>query len=161
MDRLIRILIGRNLLHLRIAFAIPFVTGCVSIGPRQQDFKFFPDDLTCIVEDSRGERDITVGFKVGERVSDVVARNAEVLGIGKKPMRIYLARPKKADASEDEILPVDWTGCNQFGNSQTDYPIQAGDRLYVCKRINFHGGGILCRVTVWDRLCQWIESLAD
>jgi hypothetical protein len=161
--------ITRSLFPLEIALAILCVSGCVSLPEPQQDFQSFPDRLTCMVEDSHrddfhgsnGIKQIIVGFSVGERVSDVVARNKQVLGIGKEPKAIWIARSKKTDASEEEFLPVDWLPSNEIGNPETDYALEAGDRMCVSKRTDFHLSGILCRATVWDRLCLWIESFSE
>jgi polysaccharide export outer membrane protein len=44
---------------------------------------------------------------------------------------IWVARPAPADSCEELILPVDWVGITQRGQTATNYQLLPGDRLYV------------------------------
>lgn len=142
---------------------VPTVCGCCSAPEQQQELGAFPDHLSCIVENSHGEgeKEIQVAFTVGDRVSEVLARNKEPFGIGKDQKRIWVARPIKGNPTENEILPVDWTNSNQIGNPDTNYKLARGDRIFVCRRIMMPGGTALCRLTIWDRLWLWIDSVGE
>jgi polysaccharide export outer membrane protein len=45
--------------------------------------------------------------------------------------RIWVARPAPAGSCAEMILPVDWRGITQKGETATNYQILPGDRLYV------------------------------
>jgi hypothetical protein len=84
----------------------------------------------------------------------------EPFGIGKDQKRICVARPIKANPTEDEILPVDWTNSNQIGNPDTNYKLARGDRIFVCRRIMMPAGGsFIFRLAIWNRLGLWIDSI--
>ncbi|MFL5240947.1 MAG: hypothetical protein ACJ8FY_02475 [Gemmataceae bacterium] len=142
---------------------VPIICGCISAPEQQKELGAFPDLLSCIVEssDGKGEKDIQIGFAVGERVSEVLSRNKEQFGIGKDQKRICVARPIRSNPTDDEILPVDWTNSNQIGNPDTNYKLALGDRIFVCRRITPIGGSFIFRLTIWDRLGLWIDSISD
>jgi hypothetical protein len=48
--------------------------------------------------------------------------------------RVWIVRPGR-ETGHDLVLPVCWNGVGDFGDSDTDYPILAGDRIYVIPRM--------------------------
>lgn len=57
----------------------------------------------------------------------VVLATAQVT-LPKGSLRMWVARPTKC---EPEIIPVDWKAITEQGKTQTNYLLQAGDRLHI------------------------------
>lgn len=47
--------------------------------------------------------------------------------------RIWIARPSRAGAGCDQILPVDWLALTQGGRTETSYQIFPNDRVYIAE----------------------------
>jgi polysaccharide biosynthesis/export protein len=56
--------------------------------------------------------------------------------------RVWIARPGQCGPGHDQILPVDWAGITECGDTTTNYQVLPGDRLYVAedKMIAFDQG---------------------
>lgn len=47
--------------------------------------------------------------------------------------RMWIARPGPNSCGGDQLLPVDWLGITQRGDTKTNYQLLPGDRLYVAE----------------------------
>ena len=64
-----------------------------------------------------------------DTVLDAVAQTGGVRTADGRPRNLWVSRTTPAGVPQ--ILPVDWAGITQQGNTQTNYQLLPGDRLYV------------------------------
>jgi polysaccharide biosynthesis/export protein len=83
---------------------------------------------------------VTQGAGLGDRVIILPARGNETVldAIGaiqglaaNQSTRMWIARPGSNDCDGDQLLPVDWLAVTQRGDTETNYQLLPGDRLYV------------------------------
>jgi RNA polymerase sigma factor (sigma-70 family) len=95
------------------------------------DVKEYNSKSCYVITDLTGDGEQVVRLPVTgkETVRDAVAK---VGGLGAKAAagRVYVARPAPA-GGQDQILPVDWAGITRHGQSETNYQLLPGDRVYV------------------------------
>jgi protein involved in polysaccharide export with SLBB domain len=65
-----------------------------------------------------------------ETVLDALAQIYGVPGLCSRK-HVWLSRPSPADATNRQILPVDWLAITQAGATATNYQVLPGDRIYV------------------------------
>ncbi len=70
-----------------------------------------------------------VPYTGNETVMDAVS---QINGLSQvSSTRIWIARPGRDSAGENQILPIDWIGITQRGEVDTNYQLLPGDRLYI------------------------------
>jgi polysaccharide export outer membrane protein len=77
-----------------------------------------------------GEQVYRLPVTGNETVLDAVS-NVLGLPVVASKQRIWLARPAPAGHGCDQILPIDWKGLTQRGDTETNYQVMSGDRIYV------------------------------
>jgi polysaccharide export outer membrane protein len=77
-----------------------------------------------------GEQVIKLPLTGNETVLDGLA-NVFGLPVVAAKRRIWLARPGPAGGGCDQVLPVDWHAIVQRGETDTNYQIMPGDRIFV------------------------------
>lgn len=65
----------------------------------------------------------------GDTVLDAVAQTGGVRSADGRNRNLWVSRTTPAGVPQ--VLPVDWVGITQRGNTQTNYQLLPGDRLYV------------------------------
>lgn len=89
--------------------------------------------LYYVVTQGAGLGDQIVQFPItgNETALDAVS---QVQGLtASSSTRMWIARPGANGCGGDQILPVDWLGITQRGDTATNYQILPGDRLYVAE----------------------------
>lgn len=74
-----------------------------------------------------GEQVIRFPITGNETVLDAISQISGLLKKG--PMNVWVARRNQA-SGPDQILPVDWKGITEHGDTKTNYQILPGDRVY-------------------------------
>ncbi len=77
-----------------------------------------------------GETIVRVPITGNETVLDALAQVGGLTPTSSKK-HIWVARPAPAGFSCDQVLPVDYSAIVRKGNTDTNYQILAGDRIYV------------------------------
>jgi polysaccharide export outer membrane protein len=77
-----------------------------------------------------GEQVIRLPVTGNETVLDAIA-NVFGLPVVAAKRRIWVARPAPAGGGCDQVLPVDWHAIAQRGETDTNYQVMPGDRIYV------------------------------
>lgn len=75
-----------------------------------------------------GEEVVRLPATGNETVLDAISQVGGLSAVSSK--KIWIARPAPA-GTVDQILPVDWKGITQRGQTRTNYQILPGDRVYV------------------------------
>jgi polysaccharide export outer membrane protein len=85
-----------------------------------------------VIADGAGSGETVVRLPVtgNETVLDALSQIYGLPPVASKK-RIWVARPVPAQAGCDLILPVDWQAITQRGETDTNYQIMPGDRVYV------------------------------
>ena len=74
-----------------------------------------------------GEQVVRFPITGNETVLDAISQISGLLKKG--PMNVWVARRDQASGL-GQILPVDWKGVTEHGDTKTNYPILPGDRVY-------------------------------
>ncbi|MFO0938067.1 MAG: polysaccharide biosynthesis/export family protein [Gemmataceae bacterium] len=77
-----------------------------------------------------GEQVFTFPIVGGETVLDALSYTSGLPPVASKN-NIWIARRTPHIGQTDQILPVDWHGLTQLGQTATNYQIMPGDRIYV------------------------------
>ncbi len=78
-----------------------------------------------------GDQIAQLPIKGNETVLDALA---QIQGLsGSQSTRMWVARPGGNQCGGDQILPVDWLGITQRGDTATNYQILPGDRMYIAE----------------------------
>ena len=78
-----------------------------------------------------GDQIAQLPIKGNETVLDALT---QIQGLsGSQSTRMWVARPGGNQCGGDQILPVDWLGITQRGDSATNYQILPGDRMYIAE----------------------------
>jgi protein involved in polysaccharide export with SLBB domain len=77
-----------------------------------------------------GEQVIRLPITGNETVLDAVSQINGLSAVSSRH-HIWVARPVPADLHSELVLPVDWIGITQHGNTATNYQLIPGDRVYV------------------------------
>jgi polysaccharide export outer membrane protein len=77
-----------------------------------------------------GEQVVRVPVTGNETVLDAIAQVNGLSAVSSKK-HIWVARRVGGHGPQDQILPVDWCGITQRGESNTNYQIFPGDRVYI------------------------------
>ena len=80
--------------------------------------------------DGAGQQVFRLPSTGNETVIDAVAELKGLPG-GTARKRMWVARPSPADATCNQVLPVDWDAIASGGSTATNYQLLPGDRLYV------------------------------
>ena len=124
---------GKTLTQIQYELA-EFLQASGAIGePRVSvDVAAYNSAVYYVVADGAGFGDQVVRQPLtgNETVLDAVA------AIGGLPAsadsgNIWISRPIPGDAQATAVLPVDWTGISKYAQMETNYQLQAGDRLYL------------------------------
>ena len=86
-----------------------------------------------VVTQGAGLGDQVIQFPItgNETALDAVS---QVQGLsGTSSTKMWIARPGANSCGGDQLLPVDWHGITQRGDTATNYQILPGDRLYVAE----------------------------
>ncbi|MEX0641558.1 MAG: polysaccharide biosynthesis/export family protein [Pirellulales bacterium] len=77
----------------------------------------------------QGDHVVILPAKGNETVLDAIG---QIQGLSSnQSTRMWIARPGKNNCRGDQVLPVDWLAVTQRGDSDTNYQLLPGDRLYV------------------------------
>jgi RNA polymerase sigma factor (sigma-70 family) len=82
-----------------------------------------------IVSDPNGETVHRFPITGSDTVLDAIA-NVKGLATIAPDAQIFVARPGE-EGNPHQLLPVDWKGITQGGNTSTNYQLRPGDRVYV------------------------------
>ena len=84
-----------------------------------------------VITDGAGLGDAVVKFPItgNDTVLDALAEINGMQEVSSK--RIWVARPTPFGAGCDQILPVDWHGLAQRGETATNYQLMPGDRIFI------------------------------
>ncbi len=77
-----------------------------------------------------GEQVIRVPITGNETVLDAVSQVNGLSPVSSKK-HIWVSRPAPADATCNQVLPVDWEAITQAGSTATNYQIFPGDRVFI------------------------------
>jgi polysaccharide export outer membrane protein len=77
-----------------------------------------------------GEQVVRLPSTGKETVLDAISLVGGLTPVASKN-RIWVARPTPAELCKDQILPVDWVGITQRGETRSNYQVMPGDRVYV------------------------------
>lgn len=85
-----------------------------------------------VITDGGGAGEQVYPFPIvgGETVLDALSYTNGLPPVSSKNS-IWIARRTPRNDQQDQILPVDWTGLTQLGQTQSNYQIMPGDRIYV------------------------------
>lgn len=85
-----------------------------------------------VITDNAGYGEAVYRFPVtgNETVLDALSQTYGLPPTASKK-RIWLARPVPANTGCDQILPIDWCAITQHGQTETNYQVMPGDRIYV------------------------------
>jgi polysaccharide export outer membrane protein len=104
------------------------------------DVSGFNSQVYYVIAERPGLGELVFRFPVtgNETVVDAIAQIYGLPAAASKK-RIWVSRPTPANASCDEILPVDWVGITEHGQTATNYQLMPGDRVYLRSQgiINF------------------------
>jgi polysaccharide biosynthesis/export protein len=76
-----------------------------------------------------GEQVVRMPITGRENVLDAIGQVAGLPAVASKS-RVWLARPEEKE-SPSSILPIDWCAITQKGETNTNYQLYPGDRIYV------------------------------
>jgi polysaccharide export outer membrane protein len=96
----------------------------VDVGGFNHDVIFVISDLL------QGESIARVPSGGKETVLDVMGQVGSLSQVSSRH-RIWVARPVPSDLKCVQVLPVDWEGITQRGETVTNYQLFPGDRVYV------------------------------
>jgi protein involved in polysaccharide export with SLBB domain len=96
------------------------------------DVSGFNSQVYYVIADRPGLGELVVRLPItgNETVVDALAQIYGLPASASKK-RIWISRPTPANATCEEILPVDWIAITQRGAAATNYQILPGDRVYV------------------------------
>jgi polysaccharide biosynthesis/export protein len=77
-----------------------------------------------------GEQVARVPTTGNETVLDAVSQIGGLSGVSSKK-RIWVSRPSPAGSCRPQVLPVDWCAITRGGESDTNYQLLPGDRVYI------------------------------
>jgi polysaccharide export outer membrane protein len=102
-----------------------FLRPEISVDVKATRSKFY-----YVIADLAGNGEVVVRVPAtgNDTVLDAVSQVAGLSAIATK--KIWVARPTSAGTG-DQILPVDWKGISQRGQTRTNYQLMPGDRVYV------------------------------
>lgn len=78
-----------------------------------------------------GDRVISLPFRGNETVLDAIGEVEGLTSVSSTTM--WLARPALACRDGIQIMPVDWRGITQNGDTTTNYQVLPGDRIYIAQ----------------------------
>jgi hypothetical protein len=70
-------------------------------------------------------------FAGDETVLDAISQVSGLSQLSSK--KIWIARPSASDPKKGTILPVDWDAITRQGINATNYPLAAGDRIFIAE----------------------------
>jgi polysaccharide export outer membrane protein len=96
------------------------------------DVSAYNSKVYYIISDGGGAGQQVVRLPVtgNDTVLDAVSQVYGLVPVADKN-RIWVARPRPANAPCDQILPVDWVAISTRGATETNYQLLPGDRLYI------------------------------
>ncbi len=85
-----------------------------------------------VIEDGAGfgQQVIRIPYTGNETVLDAISQAGGLPTVSDKKL-IWLARPAPPGRCNDQILPIDWKGISQGGQTATNYQVLPNDRIFI------------------------------
>jgi hypothetical protein len=109
------------------------------------------------LEDCRKDTIAAVRLNPGDTVFTVLKDYEPLLKKESQRYKIWVSRPQSGGKS-CAVLPVDWNAIQSTGNLRTNYPLQAGDRVFVACAILDDLPRVARIPSPWTRLCQILDE---
>ncbi len=78
-----------------------------------------------------GDEATAIPFKGNETVLDAITQIGGFSSVSS--MRLWVARPGRNQRGGDQILPIDWLAISQRADTETNYQLLPGDRLFIAE----------------------------